>query len=125
MSITAEKVSKISSKSKEIERVIKEQLATIDDRIMTVDKQWGRNIIEYQLPTFFPSLNHLEKKDAQRIVYSSILISLDSRKFETKILFDTVDSVSKGPTEIAALYIAWNVAVDEEEKAAIEKATKG
>ena len=50
----------------------------IDDKMLHSDKSWGRNVITHDLPTsfIFPGL---EKKDAQRMIYSQILKSLTNK----------------------------------------------
>lgn len=97
MSITAQHLSKSGAKGKVLDSIIREQLAIIDEKLIRADRTWGRNVVAHDLPTCI-SLPGLEKKDAQRILYSSIIRSLDKRGFETRINLTE---------EVSTLYIVW------------------
>ena len=105
MSITTKYLSKLSAKTKELDGIVREHLQIIDDKMLHSDKSWGRNVITHDLPTsfIFPGL---EKKDAQRMIYSQILKSLTKRGFETKILLETDRTI---------LYIIWTSEYNTEE----------
>ena len=105
MSITTKYLSKLSSKTKELQGIIREHLQIIDDKLLHSDKSWGRNVITHDLPTSFV-FPGLEKKDAQRMIYSQILKSLEKRGFETKILLDNDRTI---------LYIIWTCEYNPEE----------
>jgi len=105
MSVTAKQLSKSGARGKELDIVVREHLQILDDKLLKVERRWGRNVVTYDLPIILP-LPGLSRDDAQRIVYSSIMRNLDKRGFETRILLDT------GRTTI---YIAWNADLDEAE----------
>ena len=87
MSVSAKQLSKSGAKGKDLEGVVREQLAIIDDRLLKKDRTWGRNILSYELPTnfVFPGL---DKKSAQRIIYCAIIRSLIDRGFGVRILLE-------------------------------------
>ena len=105
MAVTTKNLSKLSSKTKELESIIREHLQIIDDKLLHSDKSWGRNLITHDLPTSFV-FPGLEKKDAQRMIYSKILKSLEKRGFEVKILLETDRTI---------LYIIWTSEYNPEE----------
>ncbi len=105
MALTAEKLSKSGARGKEIDLIIREQLQMIDDRLLRAERKWGRNVVTHDLPIQF-TIPGLEKKDAQRIVYSSILRSLERRKFEVCLCLEENRST---------LYIAWVTDLDVDE----------
>jgi hypothetical protein len=95
--LTASKLSKLSVKVKELDTIIKEHLFIIDDKMLKSDKTWGRNVISHELPTVF-IMSSIDRKDAQRLIYSAILKNLEKRGFEARILLEDNKTV---------LYIAW------------------
>jgi hypothetical protein len=105
MSVTAKNLSKSGARGKDLDAVVREQLQIIDDKLLRADRTWGRNVVVHDLPTVL-ALPGLDKKDAQRIVYSSILRSLDRRGFETRIILE--DDFTK-------IAIAWMTDLDAEE----------
>jgi hypothetical protein len=113
MSVTANQLSNSCARGKEIDAIVHEQLRIIDDRLLKAERRWGRNVLAYELPTSFPI--SLEKNDAQRIIYSAVLRSLDKRGFETKISLNAESSV---------IYIAWLTELDAEEVAAMNALIK-
>ena len=96
--VTAAALSKSGTRSKDVDSVVREQLASIDDRLLRHERSWGRNIVKFSLPVNFV-LPGLQKKDAQRIVYAAILRSLLDRGFEVKLTLDEAQHNT--------LYIAW------------------
>lgn len=103
--ITATKLSKLSVKVKELENIIKEHLYIIDEKMLKSDKCWGRNVIAHELPTIFV-IPGIERKDAQRMVYSAVLKNLQKRGFEAKILIDATKTI---------IYISWICEYSQEE----------
>jgi len=95
--LTASKLSRLSVKIKELDIIIKEHLFIIDDKMLKSDKSWGRNVIVHELPTTF-IIPGVERKDAQRLIYSAVLKNLEKRGFEAKILLENNKTL---------LYIAW------------------
>jgi hypothetical protein len=103
--ITVTKLSKSLLKAKELDNVIKEQLFIIDDKLLKSNKTWGRNVITHDLPTTF-TLIGADRRDIQRLIYSSILKHLEKRGFETKLLLNQ---------DVAILYIAWDCEYKQED----------
>lgn len=87
MSVTAKQLSKSGAKGKDLDAIVREQVLIIDDRLQRADRTWGRNLISQDLPTNF-TFPGLEKKDAQRIIYSAIVRSLQERGFGVRLLLD-------------------------------------
>lgn len=105
MAVDAARLSKSGARGKDLDVLIREQIQIIDDRLLRADRTWGRNVVAYDLPVTL-ALPGLDKKDAQRIVYSSVLRSLDGRGFETCI--DLGD-------DRTTVYIAWTTELGKEE----------
>jgi hypothetical protein len=109
MSVTASQLSKSGARGKDLDAAVREHLQMIDDRLQRADRTWGRNVVVYDLPMSL-SLPGLNKSDAQRILYSMLIRSLDRRGFETKLFLTT---------ERCALFIAWMTDLDVDELAAM------
>ncbi|MDE2097737.1 MAG: hypothetical protein KGL39_10850 [Patescibacteria group bacterium] len=97
MSLTAQQMSKKAARGRDVDAVVQEQLLMIDDKLSHHPVSWGRNVVPYELPTT-PPLTNLQKRDAQRVVYSQVIHSLEKRGFEVAL------ELSKEKTMI---YIAW------------------
>jgi hypothetical protein len=97
MSLTAKQLSKSGAKGKELDTLVREQLHMIDDHLQRSERTWGANVVVYDLPTTFV-FPGLDKKDAQRIVYTAVIKSLQERGFEVRLLLNP---------ERTALYIKW------------------
>jgi hypothetical protein len=108
MSVTAQQLSKSGARGKELDGIINEQLHVIDAALQRAERTWGRNVVPVSLPTSFSSMLGLSKKDAQRIVYSSILKNLESRGFEVRLLMEM-------EPERTTLYMAWMTDLDKAE----------
>lgn len=105
MSVTAKKLSESGARGHELDGIIREHLQVIDNKLLHADRTWGRNTVIYDLPVVF-SLPGLDKRDAQRIVYSAIIRSLEKRGFETRILLEE---------RRCAICIAWMTDLDSSE----------
>lgn len=105
MSVLASQISKSGAKGKELDTTIREQLQIIDDKLLKAERTWGRNSVTHELPVSI-SIPGLAKKDAQRILYSAILRSLERRGFEVRILLDDDHTI---------LYIVWTTDLDSKE----------
>ena len=105
MSITAKQLSKSGAKGKDLDTIIRDQLIIIDDSLQRADRTWGRNVIAQTLPTNF-SLPGLKKKDAQRIIYATIIKNLFSRGFNVRILLEA---------ERTTLFLEWVTGLNSEE----------
>ncbi len=105
MSVTAAQLSKSGARGKDLDAVVREQLLMIDDRLLRAERTWGRNVLRCDLPTnlTFPGLN---KKDAQRIIYSMIVRSLQDRGFGVRLLLQA---------EVTALFLEWHTDLSTEE----------
>jgi hypothetical protein len=99
--ITAKKLSRSGAHSLDVDEAVRQQLDIIDTRLREKQCTWGRNVIEYSLPTCFTACS-LKRKDAQLVIYAAIIRSLQNRDFEVAILLDTSNGV-----ETTTLFIAW------------------
>lgn len=104
MSVTVKQISDMCIKNKDIDTLIKEQLQIIDDKLLHSDRSWGNNCITHTLPTTIIGIPSLDRQDVQRIIYSSIICSLEKRGFTVKIVLDEASSI---------LYISWKSELDE------------
>jgi hypothetical protein len=114
MSLTAKQLSRSGARGKDLDALIGEQLRIIDDRLLRAGRAWGRNVVQVDLPTTL-SLPGLAKIDAQRLLYSTILRSLQERGFETRLLLEG---------ERATLYVCWMTDLDVAEVAAMNALIK-
>lgn len=87
MSLTAEQLSKSGARGAEIDQIINQQLQCIDIALQKAPRVWGRNTVQYSIPESFGYLT-LGKKEAQCIIYSTVLKNLEERGFETKIILE-------------------------------------
>ena len=109
MSVTAKQLSKSGARGKDLDAIVREQLQIIDDKLLRADRTWGRNVVAHELPTLV-ALPGLDKQNAQRIVYSAVIRSIDKRGFETRLLLED---------EKTTLYIAWVTDLEAGEVAAM------
>jgi hypothetical protein len=105
MAVTAKRLSQSGARGRELEAIVREHLQIIDDKLLHAERTWGRNTLVYDIPVTF-ALPGLDKRDAQRIIYSAILRSLDRRGFETRILLED---------DRTAVCIAWMTDLDSQE----------
>jgi hypothetical protein len=115
MSITAKRLSKSGARGKQMDAIIREQLQIIDDKMLRAERTWGRNVVTHDLPTNL-AMPGLDKRDAQRIVYSAIIRSLTKRGFEIRLLLEESKS---------SLYAVWVTDLDTEEIQAMNQLLKG
>ncbi len=116
MSVTAKQLSKSGAKGKNLDGIVREQLQIIDTKLLQHDRMWGWNIVAYELPSSFPGAIGLERKEAQRIVYSSILKSIKNRGFQVKVYLSAQQSM---------VYIGWETDLDPEEAEEMTKLIRG
>lgn len=103
MSVTVKQINELSLRNKDLDTMIKEQLQIIDDKLLHSDKYIGNNSIIHHLPTTMPSIVGIERMDSQRIIYSSIICSLEKRGFIVKLLLNN---------NYALLHISWKSEID-------------
>lgn len=103
MSVTAKQLSKSGAKGKDFDSIVREHLHIIDDRLNRTERIWGRNVVPHEIPTCF-SFPGLDKKDAQRIIYSAIIRSLQERGFSVRLLLESDRTVvyTEWVTDIAS-----------------------
>jgi hypothetical protein len=105
MSVTASQLSRTGAKGKVLDKIVRDLLLIIDNKLLESEKTWGRNVVSVELPIDF-GLGRLDKKTAQRIIYSSIIRNLKDRGFEVRIFLTP---------EKTMLYVVWDVDVSDEE----------
>lgn len=105
MSVTVKQINELCLRNKDLDTIIKEQLQIIDDKLLHSDRSIGNNCITHSLPTTMPSVIGIERQDAQRIVYSSIICSLEKRGFIVKISLNNASSI---------LYVSWKSEIDKQ-----------
>jgi hypothetical protein len=104
MSVTVKQMNELCLRNKDLETIIKEQLQMIDDKLLHSDRSIGNNCITHSLPTTMPGVVGVDRQDAQRIVYSSIIYSLEKRGFVVKIVLSN---------SCTTLYISWKSEMDQ------------
>ena len=103
MSVTVSLMNELCLKNKDLDTVIKEQLQIIDDKLLHSDRSIGNNFITHSLPITIPGVIGIDRQDAQRIIYSSIICSLQKRGFNTKIILNDSNTI---------LYVSWKSELD-------------
>ncbi|MCH1583315.1 MAG: hypothetical protein L7S63_09370 [Flavobacteriales bacterium] len=111
MAVTAKQLSKKGARGKELDALVREQLLLIDDRLLRQERTWGRNVLRHELPTGY-SLPGLEKRDAQRIIYSAIIRSLQDRGFVVRLGLEEDQTL---------LYLEWVTDINREEVDAMNR----
>lgn len=117
MSVTAKSLSKSGARGKDIDTIVQGQLKLIDDKLLQAPRMWGRNTILHELPVSFGLVDRLglSLKNEQRIIYSSIVRSLERRGFEVALVLET---------SATTLCIAWMTDLDVAEVAAMNAQIK-
>jgi hypothetical protein len=105
MSVTSGQLNKNTSRKKDFDYIVREQLQLIDSKLLSTEQKWGKNIISHELPQNLQT-SGIKKIDAQRIVYSSIIRSLSDRGFTVKILIKK---------DCARLFVAWVTKLEQDE----------
>ena len=106
--LTADVANNINKLQDYIETTVASQLDIIDQKILSHNMNWGRNVAQINMPENFV-MNKLEKADAQRVVYSKVIKSLKKRGFDVRI---SLGRAGTGTT----LFVAWMVGYREDEK---------
>lgn len=109
MSLTAVQLSKFSLHGKILDELVRTQLGLIDEKLQRHEKNWGRNIVSYELPLTMV-LPGLDKRESQRLIYASIIRSLKRRGFELALTLEHNKNI---------LYIAWVTDLDRAELEAL------
>lgn len=105
MSITVKQINDLCIKNKDIDTIVKEQLEIIDEKLLHCNQSFGNNYIIHHLPTNIIGIPGIDKQDTQRIVYSSIICSLEKRNFIVKIILEELSST---------IYISWKSKLNDE-----------
>lgn len=109
MSITAKQLNKAAIQNKDIDTIVKENLWIIDSKLLQSGLQIGKNTVAHELPVNM-NIAGLDKKNAQRVVYSTIMNSLMRRGFDVKILLEDTCTI---------LYVSWTANISPEEVSAM------
>jgi hypothetical protein len=92
MAATIKELNNPIVKGDDIERVIIDQLNAIDSALRRADVKWGINIVEYKISNNF-NFPGLDRSDAETIIYSRIMESLEKRGFHTNIVLQESNAV--------------------------------
>lgn len=103
MSVTVKQMNELCLKNKDLDTIIKEQLQIIDDKLLHSDRSIGNNCITHSLPITMTGIIGIDRQDSQRIVYSSIIYSLEKRGFTVKITLSDLSTI---------LYVSWKSEMD-------------
>lgn len=99
MSVTAESLKAGGAACAGLKRYVTDIVNDIDNKLRTKSSTWGKNILCYELPTTFTVVS-LRREDAQRVVYGSVIASLENRGFDVGITIN-VDK--------CLLYVRWSI----------------
>ncbi len=99
MSVTVKQLRQSGAKGRYLNASVHELLLYIDEKLLCANREWGRNVVPVELPTIY-GFPGLEKRDAQRIIYTAIIRSLKERGFGVKLLLESDKTV---------LYIQWDI----------------
>lgn len=116
MSVTPDTLS--ASASRGLDVIVKDVAALVDKAILDAPRQCGPNVATCELPTEFPT-STLRKADAQRVVYSSIIRSLQARKFTNVRIYLGKDDNK------AVLVVGWVSELDQKDIAAMDRVISG
>lgn len=105
MAVSAQELSVSGACGQNLDQLVSEQITILDTKLLRSERRWGRNVLIHVLPQF-PVIPGMTKADAQRVVYSSVIRSLESRGFETRISLEDRQNV---------LYVAWDTLLGERE----------
>ena len=111
MSVTAGELRQDKAKKADIKAIINDHLTLIDLILRAHKTTWGVNYETYHIPAIF-TIRGLETIDVQRIVYSMIINSLESRGFTVRI--ELGKSTSK-------FIIMWEAKISQEELLRFDK----
>jgi hypothetical protein len=106
MSLTPEKLSQNVMRGDMFMKIVRDELARIDEVLLRADKSWGENEVQYELPTML-DIPGMSDADVQRVMYSSIITDLERRGFTVYIMLKN---------EMNTLFIRWIFEVDGDEK---------
>lgn len=115
MSVDAKDLSGSAGGESFMDRVLADQLRIIDDKLRSHPRAWGRNVVTVRLPFTGLNVPGMARDDAQRLLYSLLIRSLEKRGFEVGIHITSAD---------VHLYVAWELELDKEEVAAINALIK-
>jgi hypothetical protein len=101
MSVTVKQLSKAIVKNKDIDLIVRDQLSTIDAALLRAHSKWGDNVVKHEISNAFNFVG-LERAQAEKIIYSKIMRSLEKRGFKVRIILGHDKSV---------LYITWTTGI--------------
>ena len=99
MSVTVKQLRQSGAKGKYLNAAVHELLLYIDEKLLCANREWGRNVVPIELPTIY-GFPGLEKCDAQRIIYTAIVRSLQDRGFGVRLLLESDKTI---------LYLQWDI----------------
>lgn len=99
MSLTPEVLRKSRSGIPQLQAIVRDQLAAINGELRRHEPSWGRNTVEYQLPHTNVGVGGPLMQQAQKFVYTAVILDLEERGFEVALeLRDKNTSI---------LYVSW------------------
>jgi hypothetical protein len=110
MSITVKQLSRSVVKNKDIDAVVKNQLLAIDTTLTKAHTKWGSNVVKYDISNTFTFVG-LDRAQAEKIIYTRIMRSLEKRGFKVKILLGH---------EKSTLYITWVTGIEDTDQKELE-----
>jgi hypothetical protein len=114
MSLKAEELSRANIDRHGFDRVIQAELLLIDSKLKDFKAVLGRNVLEHKI-SLVGVAKGADIAQVQRIVFTAIIRSLESRGFATRIRLD------RDPSSPSLLYVAWRVELSRAELAAMDK----
>lgn len=86
MSVNPQILARGTSFTQNIEPVVREHLAMIDRKLTEAGRKIGWNVVAVDIEAAFTTLRSLPQNDAQALVYSGIISSLEQRGFAVRTI---------------------------------------
>ena len=113
MAVTAQSLRNTGVQTRELRWIVEKQLEIIDIQIIRANNTLGKNTLNYILPTYFGIVG-VQKIDAQRFIYASIIMSLQERGFHTRI------NIQHRPEKIT-LSVMWDTGISPEQMRTMDR----
>lgn len=114
MSITVNQLNNNCATLRAFSVAIKDQIDIIDAKIRACEHKFGNNVITHDLPTTF-MIHGTDRCTEQKVIYASIIGSLEQRGFKVNILIEEDKSV---------LVISWKISLPGSELESIHSIIK-
>jgi len=123
MALTAKTLSRRGVSGSLVQSKVAELLKDVDEKLQAAPRQWGVNLVDYELPREF-ALAGLDVCDQQLLVYSKVIENLKGRGFEVS-LTTLENGAGEQARTIWMLHVAWEAVISREEVQAMKAVVFG